>query len=105
MRRLRAKRKTVAAEFGIDTLGGMKTAVIRARCSQDLSDRVAALAAAWGLQPSDIVRQALEDYVAHYNGQANPLRRSSRDPVNAIRDEIVSKNISALERNPKKPKP
>ena len=44
----------------------MKSAVIRARCSPELAAQVTALARHWELQPSDIVRLAVQDYVLHY---------------------------------------
>lgn len=87
----------------------MKTAVLRARCSETLSREVVALAAAWGLQPSDIVRYAVEDYVAHYLGQPNPLRRTAEDPAPAIAAQILAAEIESEQakssRKSRKPKP
>jgi len=50
-----------------------QTANLRARCEPELAARVDELAKQWRLKPSDIVRIALEDYLARRAGAPNPL--------------------------------
>lgn len=50
-----------------------QTANLRARCEPELAARVEDLAKQWRLKPSDIVRIALEDYLARRAGAPNPL--------------------------------
>ena len=55
----------------------VKTAVIRARCGPDIEARVKRLAEAWHLKPSDIVRLAVEHYIAVNETRPNPLVAST----------------------------
>ena len=65
-------------DFAINPIPHMskptKSASITVRCSMDLKQQVDALAAQWNLDTSDIVRMAVEDYVAQRFGTTNPLR-------------------------------
>ena len=72
----------------------MKTAVIRARCTPELAAHVAVLAQKWGLQPSDIVRLAVEDYLMHYASQQSPLRRAEPKPEIQARSDALMKSIA-----------
>ena len=56
-------------------MGPVKTqmAVIRARCDVELVERVDELARQWRMKPSEIVRIAIESYLAERLGTSNPL--------------------------------
>lgn len=51
-----------------------QTANLRARCEPELAERVEALARKWKMKSSDIVRIAIEDYLAARENTPNPLR-------------------------------
>ena len=52
---------------------GTKTATLQARVCPDIHESVQRLADAWKLKPSDIVRIAIEHYVAVNSSRPNPL--------------------------------
>ena len=84
----------------------MKSAVIRARCSPELAPQVSALAHHWDLQPSDIVRLAVQNYLVHSAGQQAPLRRSDPTPEVKVRlGELVDQQYgNPITNGPRKTK-
>ena len=90
----------------------MKHSVIRARCEPELKARVAAYSARFGLDESDIVRQAVLAYLARNEHtpapaltEAVPKSRTDVDPVAAASEAIVKSAVSFVRRHAQRKKP
>lgn len=61
----------------------MKDAVIRARCSTELKERVAQAAARLGLEEADIVRMAVVDYLNRHDTEGPTATLTIQGPISS----------------------